>query len=223
MLVLLDGNEGIRGGAVACARSFRLAWLRCWPGGCRRQVNQQRPPQASTGRLGGLGRFWLLRPQRPHSATGRAVTNKRDLPIKFFPIFDVYFDFTRHFGFFYYIISCFLLCLFLALIHQSPAILSFDIFICISSRPRLSNSHDDHQGFVGTPGPTRWRGSPACFAAESPPPRVSFFRVFGPWGLQPMFQQSAPRLGHAACRDAGLVWRRLCGASFPRHTIALGA
>jgi hypothetical protein len=43
-------------------------------------------------------------------------------------------------------------------------------------------SHDDRQGFVGTPGPAIWRGSPACFAAERPSPKVSFFRVFGPYG-----------------------------------------
>jgi hypothetical protein len=44
------------------------------------------------------------------------------------------------------------------------------------------NPYEDRQGFVGTPGPALWRGSPACFAAERPSPKVSFFRVFGPYG-----------------------------------------
>jgi hypothetical protein len=44
------------------------------------------------------------------------------------------------------------------------------------------NAYEDRQGFVGTPGPAMWRGSPACFAAERPSLKVSFFRVFGPRG-----------------------------------------
>ena len=66
------------------------------------------------------------------------------------------------------------------------------------SRFDYRNLYDDRQGFVGTPGPAMWRGSPACFAAERPPPRVSFLRVFGPCGLQPFSQQSAPRLNELA-------------------------
>jgi hypothetical protein len=71
-------------------------------------------------------------------------------------------------------------------------------FVCIPRPIPLSILNDDREGFVGTPGPARWFGAPACFAAECPPPRVSFFRAFGQIGLQAFPQQSAPRFSYAA-------------------------
>ncbi|MFM7609852.1 MAG: hypothetical protein ACKO9A_13420, partial [Alphaproteobacteria bacterium] len=139
-----------------------------------------------------------------------------------FHIFLFLFEFNTPILIFLLAYFHFLFCLFLALIHYGSSILSSDFFICISSQPRLSNPHDDRQGFVGAPGPARWCGSPACFAAERPPPKVSFFRVFGPSGLQPIPQQSAPRLGGVARSGAGLVWGWVCGASLPRHAVSCG-
>ena len=88
---------------------------------------------------------------------------------------------------------------------------------CIPPPLRLPKFYDDRQGFVGTPGPAKWRGSPACFAAEYPFPKVSFFRVFGPCGLQPLSQQSAPRLSRDACAFAEPFRRRLRGPAGAGH------
>ena len=112
----------------------------------------------------------------------------------------------------------FLICPFSALI-QPCALLSYGENFSLAPHTHFDyrTSYDDRQGFVGTPGPAKWRGAPACFAAERPSPKVSFFRVFGPCGLQPFSPQSAQRLSRDACAFAEPFRRRLRGPAGAGH------
>ena len=112
----------------------------------------------------------------------------------------------------------FLICPFSALI-QPCALLSYGENFSLAPHTHFDyrTSHDDRQGFVGTPGPAKWRGAPACFAAERPSPKVSFFRVFGPCGLQAFPQQGAPRLKHGAFACAWVFGLCLYRNAGPRH------
>lgn len=120
---------------------------------------------------------------------------------------------------FYFIINYFYFATFGPYFTVDHTIMCRIFFFAFYSYFDYANSYDDREGFVGTPGPTIWRGSPACFAAERPPPKVSFFRAFGPRGLQAFLQQGAPRLGLAACAFAWVSRCRLRGNAAPHHAI----